>query len=123
MPRDTQVEQAKFVSRQTVSPWLLHHRTWFEQVEYPVNDFSLILQLLDIADSSVKWKVDWIPQPVLQPNVINPAAAGEEVALLVQAECHHPPRGLKCLLYPIAVVTIYIYVQHPVLLFEQFNDC
>lgn len=123
MAGNGQVQQAQFVATQTVRARLLDHCAGVELEEDAVDDLGLLLQLLDVADAGVQGEVDGVAVAGGLAHVVDAAAAGEEVALLVQAEGQHAARGLERFLDPVPVVAVDVDLQHPVLFFQQFDDC
>ena len=46
-------------------------------------------------------------------DVIQSSCAGEEVAILVEADCHHSISLQKGFFHPITVMDVNVHVQHP----------
>ncbi len=57
------------------------------------------------------------------PNMADiPGAREEPSTKLVEGDCEHPVRREKCFFHTIPVVDVNVHIQHPLVIFQQFQD-
>ena len=67
-----------------------------------------------IVHAFLKWDIDRVVLASSHPHIPDSSGAREEVAVLVEADCHHPVCQVEGLLHAIPMVDINVHIQNPV---------
>mmetsp|Transcript_13840 Transcript_13840/g.20391 ORF Transcript_13840/g.20391 Transcript_13840/m.20391 type:complete len:270 (-) Transcript_13840:71-880(-) len=121
MPIEGEVEAAEAVPAEAVGPALQHHRPGLEVLHHTRHHRFEDLLVALVVHAVLEGHVDGVVLPLAVPQVLDVAGAGEVLPELVEADGHHPVRGVERLLHAIPVVDVDVQVHHPLVLLEQLQ--
>mmetsp|Transcript_15020 Transcript_15020/g.42583 ORF Transcript_15020/g.42583 Transcript_15020/m.42583 type:complete len:265 (+) Transcript_15020:491-1285(+) len=122
MATERQVETAEAIARDGVRSALEHDCLWGEALEDLGDHRAEDGDELVVRDAVLQRKVDGVALALAHAVVLPVASVGEKVAVLVEAAGHDAVGGVERLFDAVAVVDIYVNVQHALVVFEELEN-
>lgn len=123
MPFDRKIQSAKHIISNWVSPQLKHHCSWPILSHDFVHNLFENLLIIFIINANFQRNIQGIVLPFSLSYCVYTACSWKEViSILMEADRHNPICEVKCFFNSIAVVHVYVEIEHSCMIFQQLQN-